>query len=48
METQLYILLKKYKYKLNRQQYATIKGQIKSGNLEGAMKGIKKCVYGII
>jgi hypothetical protein len=42
MEMKLYKLLKKFKNKLNKQQYNTIKGQIKAGDLEGAMKGINK------
>ena len=30
------------KQKLTRQQYKTIKGQILSGNVEGAMRGLEK------
>ena len=37
-ETKLYKLLKKYKYKLSKQQYKTIKGQIRSNDLLGAYK----------
>lgn len=44
MNAQLYKLLKHYKYKLTKQQYLTIKGQIKKGDLAGAYKGIVKCV----
>lgn len=40
-ELELYKLLKKYKYKLTKQKYKTIKGQIKVNDLEGAYKGIK-------
>jgi len=40
----LYKLLKANKYKLTRQQYLTIKGQIKKGDLSGAYKGINKCL----
>ena len=40
-EIELYKLLKQYKFKLTKQQYNTIKGQIKKGDLIGAYKGIK-------
>ena len=40
----LYKLLKHYKYKLTKQQYLTIKGQIRKGDLEGAYKGINKLI----
>ena len=46
-ESYLYDYLKKIKYKLNKQQYLTIKGQIKKGDLVGAYKGIKKILGGI-
>ena len=39
----LYKMLKCNKYKLTRQQYKTIKGQIKAGDYEGALKGINGC-----
>ena len=42
MEIRLYKLLQKYKWRFTRQQYSTIKGQIKKGDLDGAYKGIKK------
>ncbi len=42
MEIYLYKLLRHYKYKLTKQQYNTIKGQIKKGELAGAYKGIYK------
>ena len=42
MEIKLYKLLKKYKYRMNKQKYKTIKGQIKSGDYEGALKGISR------
>ena len=42
MEIKLYKLLKYYKYRMTKQQYKTIKGQIKKGDYEGAMKGINK------
>ena len=40
MEIKLYKLLKQNKYKMNKQQYKTIKGQIKAGDYQGALKGI--------
>lgn len=43
MEIKLYKLLKQYRYILNKQQYLTIKGQIKKGDYDGAYKGLKKC-----
>lgn len=43
-EIYLYKLLKFNKHKLTKQQYSTIKGQIKKGDLEGALKGIKRLV----
>ena len=42
MEIKLYKLLKQYKWGMTKQQYRTIKGQIKSGDLKGALKGIDK------
>ena len=39
-EKELYKILKYNKYKMNKQQYFTIKGQIKDGDLIGALKGI--------
>ena len=39
-EIELYKLLKKTK--LTKQQYKTIKGQIKKGDLQGAYKGIMR------
>lgn len=44
MEIKLYRLLKTYKWKLTRQQYSTIKGQIKKGDLLGAYKGLNKVI----
>ena len=41
----LFKLLKIYKYRFTRQQYLTIKGQIKAGDYGGAMKGIKKIIW---
>lgn len=42
-EIELYRLLKAKKHLLNKQQYLTIKGQIRKGDLEGAYKGISNC-----
>ena len=39
-EVDLYKMLKHYKQMLTKQQYLTIKGQIRKGDLEGAYKGI--------
>lgn len=44
MEIRLYKLLDQYKWKMSKQQYKTIKGQIKVGDLQGALKGINKCL----
>ena len=41
-EIDLYKRLKFIKYKLTKQQYKTIKGQIRNGDLLGALKGIRK------
>lgn len=38
----MYMILKKVKYRLSKQQYKTIKGQINSNDLVGAYKGIVK------
>ena len=40
--TEAIIHLNNHKKKLTRQQYKTLKGQIQSGNIEGAMKGLKR------
>lgn len=37
-----YIILEKFKRFLSRQQYNTFKGQIKAGNGEAFIKGLKK------
>lgn len=37
-------MLNRYKNRLTKQQYRTIKGQIKAGECEGAMKGLKRLV----
>lgn len=42
METDCYRLLKIYKYRLNKQQYRTLKGQIKTGDYQGFRKGLFK------
>lgn len=33
-------LLKKYKFKLTKQQYRTLKGQILNGDIQGFKKGL--------
>ena len=35
-------LIKEYRHLLTRQQVTTLNGQIKSGNEEGALKGLVK------
>ena len=42
-EMYLYKLLKYNRHKFTKQQYSTIKGQIKAGDYEGALKGINGC-----
>lgn len=41
---EMFRLLKANKYKLTKQQYKTIKGQIIKGDVEGARKGIFACL----
>ena len=41
-----YNLLKSYRNILTKQQYKTFLGQMKSGNIEGALKGMKKVIGG--
>ena len=43
-KVKLYMFIKKYKYKFNKQQYLTIKGQIRKGDLQGAYKGILRII----
>ena len=40
----LYILLNQFKFRFTKQQYLTIKGQIKSHDLQGAYKGIMRVI----
>lgn len=42
IEMKLFKLLNQYKYRMTKQQYKTIKGQIRKGDYEGALKGINK------
>jgi hypothetical protein len=42
MEIRLYKLLNLYKWRMTKQQYKTIKGQIKKGDFDGALKGISR------
>lgn len=35
-----FMILKKYKYMLSKQQYKTFKGQILAGNIDGFRKGL--------
>ena len=41
-DTQAIITLKAHKKELTYQQYHTLRGQIFSGNTEGAMKGLQR------
>lgn len=43
--SEMYKLLKVNKYKLTKQQYLTIKGQLRKGDIEGARKGLFTCMY---
>lgn len=40
----LYIMLEQNKHYLLKQQYRTIKGQIKCGDTDGAIKGLNKII----
>ena len=44
MERKLYKMLSDNKKHLTKQQYLTIKGQIRSGDYQGAYKGIVKII----
>lgn len=39
-----YRLLKKHKKELTKAQYSTIKGQIRKGDYEAAMKGLNRLI----
>lgn len=41
-EATAYIRLKACRHRLTTQQYKTLRGQILSGDAEGAMKGLRK------
>ena len=43
--SEMYKLLKVNKYRLTKQQYLTIKGQLRKGDIEGARKGLFTCMY---
>lgn len=43
--SEMYKLLKVNKYKLTKQQYLTIKGQLRKGDIDGARKGLFTCMY---
>lgn len=42
---EMYKLLKVNKYRLTKQQYLTIKGQLRKGDIEGARKGLFTYMY---
>ena len=44
MDIECFKLLKLHQYKLNKQQYKTLKGQIKSGDFIGFKKGLSKII----
>lgn len=41
-----YKMLDKNKHRLTSQQYRTLKGQLKAGDVEGAMKGFNRIMRG--
>ena len=43
--SEMYKLLKVNKYRLTKQQYLTIKGQLRKGDIDGARKGLFTCMY---
>ena len=38
----IYQILKKYKNQLTKQQYKTLKGQVRAGDTQGAIKGLNR------
>lgn len=44
MNKEYFRLLNKYKNNLTKQQYKTFKGQIRSGDIKGFMKGFYKII----
>lgn len=38
----IYQILKKHKDQLTKQQYKTLKGQVRAGDTQGAIKGLNK------
>ena len=40
LEREWYLLTKVYKYKLSKQQYLTLKGQLKKGEIDAYRKGL--------
>lgn len=42
--SEMYKLLKVNKYRLTKQQYLTIKGQLRKGDIDGARKGLFTCM----
>lgn len=41
-DTEAYLLVRRYRAHLTRQQVRTLVGQIKAGNADGAMNGLSK------
>ena len=44
-EKEMWKKLKQFRPYLTKQQYLTIKGQLKKGELDGAWKGMNQCYY---
>ena len=44
-EKEMWMKLKQFRPYLTKQQYLTIKGQLKKGELDGAWKGMNQCYY---
>ena len=42
MQVKMYKLLDQYKWRMTKQQYQTIKGQIKKGEYQAAITGISR------
>jgi len=45
-ETLVLLQIKDNKHKLTRQQYKTLVGQVRAGDTEGALKGLRKILLG--
>jgi len=45
-ETLVLLQIKDNKHKLTRQQYKTLVGQVRAGDTDGALKGLRKILLG--